>query len=71
MVMSATPGGNGLLVDGVSSIEVGALGGAALGKITVDANRSITGLGSLTAPNGVVNNGTITAQGGACRSAAA
>jgi hypothetical protein len=65
VVMSATPGGNGLLVDGVSSIEVGALGGAALGKITVDANRSITGLGSLTAPNGVVNNGTITAQGGA------
>ena len=56
--------GDSLSVDATSSIEVGTVGAAALGKLTIDAGRSLTGTGNVTASNGIVNNGTIIAQGG-------
>ncbi|MBV8914024.1 MAG: hypothetical protein JOZ05_13420, partial [Acetobacteraceae bacterium] len=65
VLMSVGPGGNGIAVADVqSAVEIGTQGGAALGKITVDANRAIVGVGSLSAPSGTVNSGTIAAQGG-------
>ncbi|GAC1341202.1 MAG: hypothetical protein NVSMB18_12780 [Acetobacteraceae bacterium] len=65
VVMQPTPGGNGIIVQDLSSIvEIGSTDGAARGAITVDVNRTINGLGSLIAPNGIINQGTITAQSG-------
>ncbi len=56
-------GGGAVTLDGVSSIEVGTLGGAALGAITVDFGALASGSGALS-PGSVVDNGTILAQGG-------
>ncbi len=53
------------VADSASSMEIGTLGGAAAGKITVDAGFSVAGTGSLSSTSGIVDNGVILAQGGA------
>ena len=63
-MVAMSNGSDSLSVDATSSIEVGTVGAAALGKLTIDAGRSLTGTGNVTASNGIVNNGTIIAQGG-------
>ncbi len=55
---------NGVAVDATSRLEIGTAGGAALGAITVDAGRTVAGAGSLSAANGIVNNGVIRADTG-------
>ena len=50
--------------DATSTIEVGTLGGAAAGTITIDAGNVLSGAGSILAANGIVDNGTILVQGG-------
>jgi hypothetical protein len=57
-------GSAALYADGNSSIEVGTLGGAALGALTVDAGATLSGQGDANAYGNVVNNGTIAATGG-------
>jgi hypothetical protein len=50
--------------DPASSIEVGTLGGAITGALTVDAGATLSGQGDANAYAKVVNNGTIAASGG-------
>ncbi len=54
-----------LYVDPDSSLEVGTLGGAAPGTLTIDAGATLSGLGDANAYGAVANNGTILASGGA------
>ncbi len=61
---SVSLSGGQVAVDAYSSLEIGTLGTAAAGTLTVDAGRSLAGAGVVTASGGVVNQGTITAQGG-------
>ena len=58
---------NNVTIDATSVLEVGTAGGAAAGKLTVDAGHQVTGAAAITAAGGVVNQGTITAQGGTLR----
>jgi fibronectin-binding autotransporter adhesin len=53
-----------LLADATSSIEVGTLGGAVLGAITIDPGITVAGNGSINQPGMVVDNGVLIAQGG-------
>jgi hypothetical protein len=53
-----------LYADTASSIEIGTLGGAALGALTIDPGAMLSGQGDADAYAAVVNNGTIAAQGG-------
>jgi hypothetical protein len=57
-------GGGIVSVDAFSSVEIGALGTGAAGTLTIDTGRSVTGEGSLNVLGTIVDNGTITAQGG-------
>jgi len=58
-------GGGFVSVDAFSSVEIGALGDAAAGALTVDAGCAVTGEGSLNVLGTIIDDGTITAQGGA------
>lgn len=49
--------------DAQSAVEIGSASDATFGEITVDAGQTVGGSGSLTASNGIVNNGTIVAAG--------
>jgi hypothetical protein len=53
-----------IYVDPASSLEVGTVGGAALGVLTVDADATLTGQGNANAYGALVNNGTIAASTG-------
>ena len=50
--------------DSTSSVEVGTLGGAALGAVTIDAGSAASGAGSIGLYGLVMDNGGITASGG-------
>jgi hypothetical protein len=56
--------GNMLTTDTTASIEIGTLGGATAGAITIDPGFSASGNGALNPGGLVIDNGTITAQGG-------
>ncbi|MEJ0045053.1 MAG: hypothetical protein WDN04_02050 [Rhodospirillales bacterium] len=49
--------------DGSSVIEIGTLGGAAAGAVTIDPGITVAGCGSLNQGGVVIDNGTLTAQG--------
>ncbi len=53
---------NATLTPAGGAIEVGNAGGAAIGAVTVDAGNGLTGNGTVN--SAVVDNGTVTAQGG-------
>jgi hypothetical protein len=57
-------GGSVLTADITASAEIGTLGSGALGAVTVDAGFSLSGFGAVNPGGAVVNNGTVTAQGG-------
>jgi hypothetical protein len=57
-------GGGTLTTDITASVEVGTLGGAAAGAVTIDPGIVVAGSGSLNALGSVIDNGTLTAQGG-------
>jgi hypothetical protein len=57
-------GDSAVTADVTSSIEIGQSGGSALGAVTVDAGYAITGYGAVNPDAAVVDNGSITAQGG-------
>ncbi len=57
-------GGGAVSVDVSSSVEVGTLGGAALGTVTIDAGALASGSGAIDAAGSVTDNGVILAQGG-------
>ena len=57
-------GSAGLYADSASSIEIGTLGGAVSGALTVDQGATLSGQGDANAYASVVNNGTIAAAGG-------
>ena len=59
-----TGGSDSITVDTTSTFEAGTTGGAAAGKLTIDAGQTVAGAGSLIAFGGIVNQGTILAQGG-------
>jgi hypothetical protein len=56
--------GGTLSADIASSIEIGALGGAASGALTIDPGASVTGFGSLDVAGDIIDNGLIDAEGG-------
>jgi len=53
-----------IYVDPASSIEVGTVGGAAIGALTIDAGATLSGQGNANAYGTLVNNGTIIATAG-------
>jgi filamentous hemagglutinin len=53
-----------LTTDIASSIEIGTLGGAALGAITIDPGIAVAGNGQIATGAAIIDNGTLTAQGG-------
>ncbi len=55
---------NDISVDARSSIEVGTVGAAAAGTLTVDAGQILAGAGDIYASGGVLNQGVILAQTG-------
>lgn len=55
-------GSDAIQVDGTSTLEVGTAGGAALGKLTVDAGATLIGSADILTFNGFVNNGTLVAR---------
>ena len=55
-------GSDAIQVDGTSTLEVGTAGGAALGKLTVDAGAILIGSADILTFNGFVNNGTLVAR---------
>ncbi len=59
---ATTYGLNQVNVDGTSSLEVGTAGAAAAGKVTIDAGSLVSGFGQIS--GGVIDQGTIIAQGG-------
>ena len=60
-----TTGTANVSVDATSSLEIGTVGSAALGKITVGAGRIVSGTGTLSAGGrGIIDNGVIQASGG-------
>ncbi len=56
--------GNTIVTDPVSSLEIGSLGGAALGAVTVDPGAVIKGNGSINPLGSVIDNGHILAANG-------
>ncbi len=50
---------DGISVDVFSTVEVGSAGGAAAGRLTIDAGAAVTGAGVITAANGIGNSGTL------------
>ena len=56
-----------ITIDATSIFEIGSSGGAASGKLTVDAGHQLAGAGTITAAAGMLNQGTVTAQGGSLR----
>jgi fibronectin-binding autotransporter adhesin len=67
IVILATPGGTipaNFAVDLTGAIEVGTLGTAAAGSITVDAGRSIISAANAVLTGSIVNNGAIVSTGG-------
>ncbi len=56
--------GGSVSTDATGSVEVGTLGGAAAGAVTIDPGCSVSGAGTLNAAGSVVDNGTLVAQGG-------
>ena len=63
-VVLAGLGAGSLSADAESSIEVGTQGGAAIGALTVDAGFAVSGFGAVDTGGVVIDNGSITAQGG-------
>jgi hypothetical protein len=57
-------GAPNISVDAISSIEIGNLGNAAFGALTIDAGKTITANTSATISGNVVDNGTIVASAG-------
>jgi len=57
-------GGGSVGTDTLSAIEIGTLGGAAAGAITVDAGFEAAGYGTLAALGGLIDNGNVLASGG-------
>ena len=55
---------DGINVDVFSTVEVGSAGGAAAGRLTIDAGSAVTGAGIITAANGIANSGTLEAAAG-------
>ena len=60
----ALAGGGTLTTDATSVIEIGTLGGAAAGAVTIDPGVTVAGSGSVNVGGAVIDNGTLTAQGG-------
>ncbi len=56
--------GNTVVTDTTGRIEIGTLGGAAAGAVTVDPGATLAGNGSVNPFGNVVDNGTIAASGG-------
>ncbi|MGI4977977.1 MAG: hypothetical protein ACRYG6_13640, partial [Janthinobacterium lividum] len=59
-------GGSGasVSVDSISSIEVGTLGNAAAGVVTIDAGAFLQGSGNVQSTGAIVDNGSLVANGG-------
>ena len=57
-------GGGTLTTDATAVIEIGTLGGAAAGAVTIDPGVAVAGSGSVNVGGDVIDNGTLTAQGG-------
>jgi hypothetical protein len=57
------PGGS-VSLDATAGIEIGTLGSAAAGALTIDPGCLAAGAGTLNAAGSIVDNGTLTAQGG-------
>ncbi len=55
---------DGINVDVFSTVEVGSAGGAAAGRLTIDAGSAVTGAGVITAANGIANSGILEATAG-------
>jgi len=53
-----------IYVDATSSLEIGTIGGAAPGLLTIDAGATLSGQGDANAYGAELNNGTIAAAGG-------
>jgi hypothetical protein len=62
--LALNAGADTLYVDPGSSIEIGSIGGATIGALTVDAGATLSGQGDADAYAAIVNNGTIAAVGG-------
>jgi hypothetical protein len=56
--------GNTLVTDATATIEIGTLGGAAAGAVTIDPGIAVGGNGALNIDGAVIDNGTVTALGG-------
>ncbi len=56
--------GAAVSIDATSSMEVGTLGGAAAGALTIDPGCLVSGAGTLNAAGAIIDNGTLSAQGG-------
>ena len=56
--------GNSVTTDPAASVEIGTLGNATPGAVTVDAGAAITGNGSINPFGAVIDNGSILATGG-------
>lgn len=63
-LMLGGQGASGVSADLLSSVEIGTLGGAALGAVTIDAGFAVTGYGAVNTGGSVIDDGTLTAQGG-------
>ncbi len=61
---SLTLAGGAVNADVTSSVEVGTLGGAASGALTIDAGAQASGNGSLNLAGPVIDNGVVSAQAG-------
>lgn len=58
---------NAITIDASSTLEVGEAGGAASGKLTIDAGKLLVGSGSIRAANGILDQGAILVQAGTLR----
>ena len=64
VAMPNSPGGNSISIDATSSMEIGTTGYAVPGTLTIDPGGVLQGIGLITPTTGVVDNGTIGAEGG-------
>ena len=63
VAMTPNIGGATIAIDALSSLEIGTTGGAAAGRLTIDADGVLAGSGAVSAP-AITNQGRIVAQGG-------
>ena len=64
VVDGGSPLGNPFFTGNTSSVEIGTLGNAAAGSITIDAGVTVTEVGAFEAPDIVVNGTLVVAEGG-------